>query len=94
MRFYISWTADIEDGLVVNKGLDRDNYNIYLNDHSGLRYDHLGTGGDAAHGVAIEDGEAVSNRFLFPRAESSASSIIFHKDDNQVQTAPIYREWQ
>jgi serine/threonine protein kinase len=93
MRFDFSWTADIEDGLVVTKGSDRDNRNIYLTDDSGFRYDHLGTGGDASRSVDIRDGETAAGWFLFPVAQPSASYFIFHDDDNHVQTAPIYREW-
>jgi hypothetical protein len=93
MRFDFSWTADIEDSLIVNKGPDRDNCNIYLTDDSGFRYDHLGTGGDAFRSVDIRDGEVAAGWFLFPVAQPSAAYFVFHDDDNQVQTEPIYREW-
>ena len=90
MRFNISWTTEIEEGLVVDgirvtgllKSSDVDNPNMYVTDDQGNRYAFMDLGGAAKDEILIPDGERADGWFLFPTPQGKARLFTFHDDDN------------
>jgi hypothetical protein len=93
LQVWFSWRAHLAKGSRIEKGSDAGNINIYLADDLGNRYDHFRTGGYASEQVYLYDGQTVSGWFLFPALAPDARYIIFHDDDNTVQTGPLQRLW-
>ncbi len=93
MRFNITWTAFIGEQYQVPKGSDKGNRNIYLTDDTGKRYDHISSGGDANNEIILRNGISVKGWFIFPIPKSEANYFIFHDDDNQKSSSPIYKDW-
>jgi len=86
LQFNFTWTAFVEgsgyDYLI--KYSDQTNHNMYITDDLGNRYDHIETGGEAGREVKIWHGQTVSGWFLFPPAQTGATSFVFHDDDQHV----------
>jgi hypothetical protein len=88
MKFNVSWTA-FSGNRWVWKLSDIGNRNMYVTDDLGNRYDHVDMGGAAPIDVKFFNGQTIRGWFLFPPAQSGATSFTFHDDDNRVQIGGI-----
>jgi hypothetical protein len=86
MRFDLSWTAHVAgsgyDYVEVHP--DGGNAGLYLTDDLANRYDFFGLLGLAAYGGLLADGETGYSSYLFPPAESGATSFAFHNESVEV----------
>ncbi len=90
MQFNFTWTLDFaDDSYHINKYDDADNPNMYITDNLGNHYDHVEVGGAAAHTETMYDNEPVEGWFLFVPAKQSATTFIFHDDDQGISINDI-----
>jgi hypothetical protein len=82
MQFNFTWSVDFaDDSYSVTKRPDTDNFNMYVSDNLGMRYDHVEVGGAAAQSVVMVDDVPVKGWFLFLPAQFDAKLFAFHDDD-------------
>ncbi len=92
MKFNISWTSYFFSNQInfLRKGSDVGNTNMNVRDIVGNRYDHIGLGGAAAETTYwYSDGETHTGWYLFPAAETGATTFYFHDDDQGVIISDI-----
>jgi hypothetical protein len=90
MQFNYTWTLDFaNDSYHITKYDDADNQNMYITDNLNNHYDHIEVGGAAAHTVTMYDNEPVEGWFLFIPAKQSATTFVFHDDDQGVSIKNI-----
>lgn len=100
LEFNVSWTADYTlaadprneygpNNLLMFS--DANNYNMYLVDNLGNRYDHIATNGAAKLGGNIPKGQVsiLTGVFVFPPSLPGAWLFTFHDDDQNVVIANV-----
>lgn len=95
MEFTVTWTVDYtlatdprnEYGPnILVKYPDAYNFNMYLTDNLGYRYDHVATDGAARDGGSIYKNQVttLTGAFVFSPAQLGAWLFTFHDDDQKV----------
>lgn len=87
--------GSLHEDQCLTKGSDFQNRNMYMTDDLGNRYDHSEVGTDI--NIAILCGametNSFSDYFLFPPANPEAKFLIFHDDDQGIQTDSFDIVW-
>lgn len=90
MYFDYRWSVEFLDPNVTSiyKNSDANNFNMYITDNLGNRYDHVDTGGAAATLVYFYPWGPTSadGWFMFPAKRTGATIFAFHDDDNDPVT--------
>jgi hypothetical protein len=84
MYFTVNWTAHIPGSTTVIKHSDVNNYNMYLSDDIGNRYNHVGASGAAAEHFVMQSDMPVIGGFVFTLPDPGARSFTFHYDGNDL----------
>jgi len=83
MQFNVRWGIKA-GGYLVTKHSDTNNYNMYLMDDLGNKYQHIGVGGCAAIDIRWTNEGDCNGWFLFPPAKTGAKSFRFYDWDNLI----------
>lgn len=88
-------TGSLPDGECLTKGSDYQNPNMYMLDDLGNHYTSTDVGTDIGICLLMGDDETGSftDYFQFPPAHPDAKFLVFHDDDQGMQTEPFDITW-
>ncbi len=94
MQFNFTWSLDYTSPMTpIIKYSDAYNYNMFIRDNLGNRYNHTEVGGAAAQDTRMYDNTPIEGWFLFIPAKQNATTFAFYDNDqaaviNNIVLAP------
>ena len=93
LRLDITWQAALQANASVNLSPALETGGMYLSDDLGSRYDPIETGGVAAQTTRLTGSQSATGWFIFNAPAAQARRLVFHDDDNGIQTGQFELPW-